>query len=70
MNTDFFIVFVPVAGVFGAIGSLAAFLITYNEYCKHPGIPPGKRVRMALETSLLAFVMLAGLTFLALFLLM
>jgi len=55
MNSSSFSISLLIGGTFGFLGSLTAYLITYNEWAHH--YPTKKEPRkIALETAIFAFV--------------
>lgn len=57
------IMVVLIATVFGGLGALMAFSITYDEYSHH-FLDRSSAVRMAFQTALVAFLFFVGVGFL------
>ncbi len=57
--------FLPLGSVFVLIGSVMAFLITYEEYSRHYR-EKGKALRAALRTGMVALLFFSALTLAAL----
>ncbi|HEX4104494.1 MAG TPA: hypothetical protein VHZ04_03430 [Candidatus Paceibacterota bacterium] len=58
-----FYVMLSIGLIFGALGALAAYLITYKEWEHHYPTPEIPR-RLALETAIFAFALFVGIALL------
>jgi len=57
-------VFLPLAGLFAFLGSIMAFLITYNEYRRHY-TETRRAVRAAMRTGAITFLFFCVLSLIA-----